>query len=201
MSSKRLKGKALMIVVSSPSGGGKSTLCRKLLSEYEGIEYSISCTTRKPRGEEKDGVNYHFMSPSAFSTKLDQGCFLENAEVHGNMYGTLRSTVEDAIRSGRSVILDIDVQGAAQIRRIMASDEGLLKNSYLDIFIAPPSMEELRARLEKRGEDSPETIELRLRNAEQEMRCADDYRYVIENDDLERAYAELVSVLEKESSL
>ncbi len=200
MSNSRLSGKPLMIVVSSPSGGGKSTLCRKLLAEYENIEYSISCTTREPRGQEKDGVSYHFMDTCEFRRQVEEGKFLEYAEVHGNMYGTLRTTVEESLRGGKSLILDIDVQGAAQIRTAVEGSAAELSDAFVDIFITPPSLAELKRRLEARGEDSAETIELRLRNAEKEMRCADDYRYVIENDEINRAYSELKDVLERESS-
>lgn len=199
MSSKRLGGKALVIVMSSPSGGGKSTLCRRLLDEYEGIEYSISCTTRKPRGEEKDGRDYHFMDRAAFMEKANAGAFLEHAEVHGNCYGTLKRNIEVSLTKGQSVILDIDVQGAEQIRKEASASGGLIAESFIDIFITPPSIDELRRRLEKRGEDTPETIDLRLKNAVREMRCAEDYKYVIENDGIERAYAELKDILEKES--
>lgn len=189
-----------MIVVSSPSGGGKSTLCRRLLDEYEDIEYSTSCTTRAPRGEEEDGISYHFMDMKEFQEQVSQDKFLEHAEVHGNMYGTLRATVEDSLSDGRSVILDIDVQGAEQIRAAISGHASELAEAFVDIFITPPSLEELERRLANRGEDSPETIALRLKNAEKEMRCAGDYRYVIENDDIDRAYAELRDTLEKESS-
>jgi guanylate kinase len=188
-----------MIVISSPSGGGKSTLCQKLLAEYGDISYSVSCTTRKPRGKEEDGVSYHFLDRADFEQKVKDGLFLEHAEVHGNMYGTLRHTVESALSSGRSVLLDIDVQGASQIRSAVDRGEGLLKSAFVDVFITPPSLDELRSRLMKRGEDSAEVVELRLVNAAAEMRCAGSYRYVIQNDDLESAYMELTEILEKES--
>lgn len=199
MSNKRLPGRPLVIVMSSPSGGGKSTLCRKLLLEYQDISYSISCTTRKPRGEEKEGESYYFMERAQFEEQVDKGRFLEYAEVHGNMYGTLKSTIDDALTAGCSVILDIDVQGAAQIRSAVSEIDDLISRSFLDIFIAPPSLAVLRSRLEGRGEDARDAIELRLKNAEEEMLCASDYRYVIENGEIDQAYCELVGVLEKES--
>ncbi len=200
MSSRRLPGRPLLIVLSSPSGGGKSTLCRRLLSEYDGIEYSISCTTRAPRGDEKNGESYFFMDSTEFEEKVAQGLFLEHAEVHEYRYGTLKSTIEDALSQGDSVILDIDVQGAAHIRTVVADADDMIAKSFLDIFITPPSLTVLRERLEQRGEDSAETVEVRLANAEKEMRCASDYSYVIENDDIEQAYRDLVGCLEKESS-
>lgn len=200
MSNRRLSGRPLMIVVSSPSGGGKSTLCRRLLKEYEGIAYSISCTTRSPRGEERDGKDYHFMDRVKFLERINSGEFLEYAEVHGNFYGTLKSSIEKSLESGQSVILDIDVQGAGQIRTAASSGAGLISKSFVDIFITTPSIEELKRRLQCRGEDSPETIDLRLKNAEIEMRCAFEYKYVIENNDIDRAYSELKEILEKESN-
>lgn len=199
MSNKRLPGRPLLIVLSSPSGGGKSTLCRRLLADYDGIEYSISCTTRAPRGDERDGVNYYFMKLDEFEEKVRLGMFLEHAEVHGNRYGTLKSTIEDALSEGCSLVLDIDVQGADQIRTVVAESDDAIAKAFLDIFITAPSLSVLRERLEKRGEDSPETIEVRLANAEKEMHCASDYRYVIENDDIDKAYQDLAGILEKES--
>lgn len=190
-----------MIVMSAPSGGGKSTLCRRLLSEYGGIDYSISCTTRAPRGGEKDGVHYHFMKRNDFDRAVQAGLFLEHAEVHGNMYGTLRETVEKALSSGQSVILDIDVQGARQIRQAVSGKSDLIARSFLDIFITPPSLDALRQRLVGRGEDSESVIELRLGNAQREMLCSNEYMYVIENDVIDKAYRNLVEILEKESSL
>jgi guanylate kinase len=190
-----------MIVLSSPSGGGKSTLCRRLLDQYDDIAYSISCTTRAPRGEEQGGVSYHFMDKKAFEGRIIDGGFLEYAEVHGNLYGTLKETIQNSLACGKSLILDIDVQGAAQIRAKLAGGHDLIAESFLDIFIAPPSLEDLKARLEGRGEDCKETIALRMQNAEKEMRCASDYRYVIENDEIDRAYIELIETLEKESLL
>jgi guanylate kinase len=201
MSNKRLPGRPLVIVISSPSGGGKSTLCRKLLLEYQDISYSISCTTRAPRGEEKDGESYHFMDRSEFTAQVEKGSFLEYAEVHGNMYGTLKSSIDEALTAGCSVILDIDVQGAAQIRSDVSERDDLISRSFLDIFVTPPSLSVLRDRIEGRAEDDEDSIELRLNNAQKEMRCASDYRYVIENGDIEKAYAELAGVLEKESGV
>ena len=187
----------LLIVVSAPSGAGKSTLCNKLLAESESLVYSISCTTRKPRGQEKDGVAYHFLTEEEFVKRIENGDFLENAIVHGNRYGTLRSTVEQALNQGKSIIMDIDVAGAAQVRDIINGlpEDDLIRNSFIDIFITVPSIEELEARLNKRGEDAPDVIQKRLNNAMGEIARANEYQHIVVNDDLECAYANLCSIL------
>lgn len=201
MSSKKPGGRPLLIVVSAPSGGGKTTLCDMLRKEFPLIEYSISCTTRKPRGEEMDGKDYHFLSDGEFDKRVEKGDFLEHAVVHGFKYGTLRRTVVDALGRGHSIIMDIDVQGARQVREKVraASPEDLLRKGFVDIFVAPPSAEELRRRLVKRGEDAPEVIGRRLKNAEVEMRSAEEYCYRIVNDNLDRAYDEIREVILKEA--
>lgn len=192
----------LLIVISGPSGAGKSTLCQRLLREREDVVYSISCTTRKPRGREVDGREYFFLSEDAFQKKLDQGLFLESAVVHGARYGTLKSTVMETLQAGRSVLMDIDVQGAAQIREKArnAPANDLLKSAIVDIFIAPPSLEMLRVRLAGRKEDSPEAMARRLKNAEEEWRQAPLYRHQVVNDDLESAYARLLAILSAEQA-
>jgi guanylate kinase len=191
----------LLIVISAPSGAGKSTLCDMLLSERKDIVYSISCTTRKPRGDEIHAKDYFFLTEQQFDDDVKAGRFLEHAVVHGNKYGTPRSMVADAMASGKSVIMDIDVQGARQIRSYAKTlpDEDLIKSGYVDIFVAPPSMQALRERLEKRGEDAQEDITRRLKNAEVEMSGKNEYRHVIVNDDLGRAYDELKKVLINEA--
>lgn len=189
---------AQLIIISAPSGTGKTTLCDRLLQDYPELVYSVSCTTRDPRGEEEDGVDYYFRSEEDFKRLLGEDAFLEHACVHGNYYGTLASPVREALSQGLSVLLDIDVEGAAKVRKSIAaaSPSDPLKNGTVDIFIAPPSMEALRFRLESRGEDSPETIEKRLKNAQGEMERASEFKYRIVNDDLEVAYKELKAVLE-----
>jgi len=193
-------GKPLLIVVSAASGAGKSSLCRALLEANPGMVYSVSCTTRAPRGGEVDGQSYHFLSRADFQQRVAQGAFLEYAEVHGNLYGTLRQTVEVAMKAGHSIVMDIDVQGAGQVRRALAAlpEDHLLRRGFVDIFIHAPSMHELRRRLEGRGEDRPEVIEIRLANAQREVAEAGLYRYRIVNDDFERARAELLSIVRKE---
>jgi guanylate kinase len=184
-----------LIVVSAPSGAGKTTLCDRLLAGHPSMVYSISCTTRAPRGDEVDGRDYHFLSPGEFELRASRGEFIEHAVVHGNRYGTLRRTVVETLAAGKDVLMDIDVQGAASIRKAARDGESILKNGYLDIFIAPPSLEVLRARLTGRGEDTVEVIERRLKNAMTEMARWREYRYLVINDELDRAYAELCAVV------
>lgn len=193
--------KALLIVVSAPSGAGKTTLCDMLLRDDANLVYSISCTTRKPRPSEKDGCDYHFLSRQDFEARVAAGEFLEYAEVHGNMYGTLKKSVIDSIIEGKSVLMDIDVQGAAQIRNnaMSASPDDPVRKAFVDIFITVPSIDVLRQRLEGRGEDSPEVIDRRVAAAAREISCSDEYMYVIVNDDIKRAYSELTEVITKES--
>ncbi len=190
--------RALLLVVSAPSGAGKTTLCERLLAETPGMERSISCTTRAPRGNEVDGKAYRFVSPDEFERQVQAGGFLEHAEVHGNRYGTLRGPVESALAAGRSVMLVIDVQGAAQVRAAVAAAGGALKSAYVDVFIAPPSLEELRNRLLKRAEDASDVIERRIRNAASEMARQNEYRYWVVNDDLETAYREFKAIIDAE---
>lgn len=192
-------GRQLLIVVSAPSGTGKTTLCDRLLAEHGDIVYSVSCTTRPPRGREVDGVSYLFLDAGEFRRRLDAGEFLECARVHGRWYGTLRSTVRDSMAAGNSVLMDIDVQGADRIRRYVAAlaPDDPLRAGFLDIFIEPPSIDALRARLTQRGEDAAEEIERRLREAAREMEARGRYRYRIVNDDIDRAYDALTGVIEE----
>lgn len=192
------KSRVLLLVVSAPSGAGKTTLCDRLLAEHPDMIRSVSCTTRAPRGSEKDGRDYLFLSPAEFNRRVEAGEFLEHATVHGNQYGTLRSTVEAGLNAGRDVLLVIDVQGAAAVRASARAAGGLLSRGYVDIFISPPSLEALRFRLQHRGEDAPEVIDRRLAGAVNEMARAGEYSYRVVNDDLDRAYAELNSIIRAE---
>lgn len=178
----------LLVIVSAPSGAGKSTLCEMMLERHEKMVYSVSCTTRKPRAGEIEGKSYFFVDETEFRRGVDRGEFLEYAEVHGAMYGTLHSTVRDAMAEGSDIILDIDVQGAAQVRRQVAElpENDILRQGYVDVFIAPPSMDELRSRLTGRGKDSEEVIEGRLKQAESEMNERTSYQYLVINDDVEK---------------
>ena len=193
-----MKTKPLFLILSAPSGCGKTTLIDMLLQEYPDIGYSVSCTTREPREGEEDGIDYHFLSEKRFRELLAEDAFLEHAEVHGHSYGTLKAPIAEVLASGESIILDIDVQGAAKVRervRELPSTDPM-KIGYVDIFINPPSMEDLRFRLENRGTDSPETIERRLANAESEMARAGEYMFQVTNDDLSLAYKRLCDLID-----
>lgn len=187
----------LLVVVSAPSGCGKSTLCDRLVDEFPKITYSVSCTTRPPRSGEEDGVQYFFLSKKEFRERSKNGEFLEWAKVHGNFYGTLEDTVLFAMEEGNHVLLDIDVQGAKQLRERLAHMDPRhpIRRGFTDIFISPPSMEELERRLRGRGTDEDKVIRRRLDNAAGEMAYAKEYTFQIVNDDLEKAYHELKTVI------
>ena len=189
----------LLIVMSAPSGAGKTTLCDRLLQDYPEITYSVSCTTRAPRGLEEDCVDYFFLTPAAFAERVSAGRFMEHATVHGHRYGTLREPVEEALAEGQSVLMDIDVEGAAQVRAFVETLPAghLMRDGFVDIFVRPPSLAALRARLDGRGEDSEEAMELRMENAAGEMARADEFGHQIVNDHLETAYRELVEIIEE----
>ena len=193
-----MKTKPLFIVMSAPSGCGKSTLIDMLLQEYHDIVYSISCTTRAPRGEEEDGLDYHFLSKERFEELIGENAFMEYAKVHDNYYGTLKAPIVEVLAEGNSMILDIDVQGAAKVRDYVRSlpNTDPLKIGYVDIFINPPSLEELRERLEHRGTDSAAVIEKRMRNAEGEMARAGEYMFQVTNDDLSVCYKRLCDLID-----
>lgn len=193
-----MKTKPLFIVLSAPSGCGKSTLIDMLLQEYSDFCYSISCTTRDPRGEEEDGLDYHFKTKERFEELIKEDAFIEYAKVHDNYYGTLKAPIQEVLAEGNSMILDIDVQGAAKVREYVRNlpNTDPMKIGYVDIFINPPSMEELRARLEGRGTDSAEVIERRLANAEGEMARASEYMYQVTNDDLGMCYKRLCDLID-----
>ncbi|MBL0420778.1 guanylate kinase [Ramlibacter sp. AW1] len=176
-----------LFVVAAPSGAGKSSLVKALMELDAQVQPSVSHTTRPPRGQEKHGREYFFVSPQEFDAMVAGGAFIEWAHVHGNRYGTSKKAVEDRIAAGADVILEIDYQGALQIKRIFA-------NAVL-IFILPPSWDELRARLERRGEDSAEVIETRLTNAAEEMAQAREFDYVIINELFERALFDLKAIV------
>ena len=169
-----------------------------LLQEYHDICYSISCTTRAPRGEEEDGLDYHFKTKARFEELIAENAFIEYAKVHDNYYGTLKAPIEEVLAEGNSMILDIDVQGAAKVRDYVRAlpNTDPMKIGYVDIFVSPPSMEELRRRLEGRGTDTPAAIEKRLANAEGEMARAGEYMYRITNDDLAMAYKRLCDLID-----
>lgn len=178
----------ILLVLSAPSGCGKTTLLRQVMAELPGLSFSVSHTTRQPRPGEEHGRDYHFVNQDQFKALRDQqpSGFLEWAEVHGNLYGTSRQEVESRLATGTDVILDIDVQGAEQVRH---------NAQPVTVFIAPPSLAELEQRLRGRGTESPESLRIRLANAEKEMQAAPAYTYLIINDQLNQAVLELKSVI------
>jgi guanylate kinase len=179
--------RGILFVISSPSGGGKGTLIRRLLDAVQGVSYSVSWTTREARPGEIDGVSYHFVTPDEFIRMRDAGGFLEWAVVHGHLYGTARGVVAQELSEGHDIVLEIDVQGAANVRAVM--------DSVVSVFILPPSFEILRARLTARMTERPEELELRLRNARTEVEQYRHFDYVIVNDEIERAAQQLASIV------
>ena len=195
--------KPLLIVISAPSGAGKTTLCERLLQDYPELTYSISCTTREPRGVEEDGEDYYFLTQEEFARHVASGDFLEHAKVHGFAYGSLKAPVYEAFAEGQCVLMDIDVEGAAQVRAHVATLPltDPMRVGFVDIFVRPPSLETLRERLDARGEDDEATIERRMRNAEKELARANEFRYHVVNDKLEIAYRELCGIIETVSGM
>jgi guanylate kinase len=183
--------RGIMLVVSSPSGAGKTTLTRNLLEQEENVSLSVSVTTREKRLSEIDGVHYHFISKRRFEAMRDSDELLEWAEVHGNFYGTPREAVEKALAAGRDMLFDIDWQGTQQLYAKMRAD-------VVSVFVLPPSAVELKSRLERRAEDSGETIKRRLRNAAQEIPHWNEYDYVLVNRDLDKSFARLRAILTAE---
>jgi guanylate kinase len=187
-----LSRRGLMLILSSPSGAGKTTLTRMLLQTKDlDLTLSISVTTRPRRSSEVDGIHYRFIDRKQFEAMRDSGDLLEWAEVHGNFYGTPREPVEKVLAQGRDVLFDIDYQGTQQVKQKTAED-------VVTIFILPPSMKELRARLERRAEDPPEIIAKRLENARNEIRRWTQYDYVLVNGDLQNTFDDLSSILTAE---
>ena len=182
---------AFPVILSSPSGGGKTTIARALLARRKDVGYSVSATTRAPRAGEVDGRDYHFLAEAEFLKRKARGDFAECAQVHGLWYGTLRQEVEQVLGSGRHVILDIDVQGAAQFRR--AFPQAVL------IFVLPPSGEALLARLKERGTENAAQRTRRLQSAIAELQAVPEYQYVVVNDELEQAIAKVSGILDAEA--
>ncbi|MBR2632637.1 MAG: guanylate kinase [Lentisphaeria bacterium] len=187
-----------LIVLSGPSGVGKSTLVGKLKQSLPALEFSISCTTRAPRGSEQNGVEYYFLSQEEFDAKRRNNEFIESADVFSHSYGTLKSEVIDRIRRGVQVVLDIDVQGALQIRKAALEDE-ILKRTATFVMIAPPDLETLKSRLSGRATDSAEQVAQRLAKAQSELQNFRHYDYLVVNDDLEKASEDLLAVFKAAS--
>jgi guanylate kinase len=186
-----MKREGIILIISAPSGAGKTTLCRSLLERFPTMKESVSYTTRAPRAGEVHGEDYYFVSREEFQRMIDADAFAEWAEVHGNLYGTALATIEEARTNGVDLVLDIDCQGACRLK------EQIERCIY--VFILPPSMEELRRRLENRSSDLQEVIDLRIERAAGEIREARWYDYIIINDDFETAFAELSAIVVAQS--
>ena len=184
----------LILILSGPSGSGKSSIYKMSIGELGAIEFSVSCTTRAPRPGEVDGHDYHFISRGEFDRLVAEDAFAEHAEVHGNCYGTLKSELLGRVQRGIDVLLDIDVQGAAQLRNLCAASCEF-RRACAFIFIMPPSFEELERRLRARATETEESILRRLANAKGEMAHASEYDHVIVNDDLARAATEFTALV------
>ncbi|MFS8640019.1 MAG: guanylate kinase [Symbiobacteriaceae bacterium] len=180
----------LMIVLSAPSGAGKGAIRRRLPERLPHLRYAVSVTTRPMRPGEIDGINYHFVTPEEFHARVEAGYFVEWAKVYGNYYGTPREPMETWLREGHDVICEKDVQGALKLMDIYPE--------AVYIFTMPPSLEELRRRIERRGTESPEARAQRLASADCEMACVDRYDYVVVNDDLERAVDDIIAIIRAE---
>ena len=188
---------ALLLLISGPSGAGKTTLCQGLLAQDPRLARAITCTTRPPRPGEADGVDYHFLDRGGFQQQLARGAFLEHAEVHGHLYGTLRAEVLDRLRFGRDVLLNVDVQGAAALRAC-AQAEPELRRALVTVFVRPPSLAELEARLRKRAQDSETVIQRRLAAARGEMVHGPEFDYVMVSDTVPQGLRRLQAILEAE---
>ena len=182
--------KGIAFIISAPSGAGKTSICRAIRSLVPGLAYSVSYTTRKKRRGEADGVDYFYISEEIFKRMIEQGQFVEWAQVHGHYYGTSKEFVNDKTGTGLDCLLDIDISGAKMLKKVYA--EGIF------IFVIPPSLQELKARLSKRQTEKPEEIQLRLENAISELRAFEEYQYIIINDDFTKAVEELKGIIQAE---
>jgi len=187
----------LLIVLSAPSGTGKTTLCENLLKARANCSRAITCTTRKPRPGEKDGVDYFFLQSDEFTNRMQSGQFLEHATVYGNYYGTLKSEVLNKLQHGKDVLLNVDVQGAATLRTAVKAEPNLSR-SLVTVFLAPSSLAELRRRLEDRNQDSPAIIEGRMNLARQEIEQWNQFDYLITSDTREEDLRRMLAIVEAE---
>ncbi len=191
---KEIKRLGIALIVSGPSGSGKSSISREVMKRHPEVAFSISCTTRPPRSGERNGVDYHFLSVEEFRKKIEAGEFIEYAQVHGNFYGTLKSEVEKRVTQGIDVILDIDVQGAAKVHELCRESE-IFRDAAEFVFVAPPSHAELERRLRGRGTDAEEVILKRLENSKLEISHWREYSYLLINDEFEEAVRKFDALL------
>lgn len=191
---KEIKRLGIALIVSGPSGSGKSSISREVMKRHPEVTFSISCTTRSPRSGERNGVDYHFLSVEEFRKKIEAGEFIEYAQVHGNFYGTLKSEVEKRVTQGIDVILDIDVQGAAKVHELCRDSE-IFRDAAEFVFVAPPSHAELERRLRGRGTDAEEVILKRLENSKLEISHWREYSYLLINDEFEEAVRKFDALL------
>jgi guanylate kinase len=187
----------LLLLISAPSGGGKTTLCQQLLAARSEMTRAITCTTRDPRPGEKEGVDYYFLDAGVFLKRVQAGNFLEHATVHGNSYGTLKSEVLGKLRQGKDVLLNVDVQGSAAIRE-RAQEDAELKRALVSIFLTPPSLDILEERLKKRGTDSPEVIQKRLSVARQEISQWKHFDYLLISTSIPEDLRRMLAIVEAE---
>ncbi len=192
-----IRNNGILFIVSAPSGAGKTTLCRMTVDYFSDLMHSISYTTRPPREGELDKADYHFISNLAFQQMIDRGEFLEWAEVHGNRYGTSLNDIQSLLKNGLDIILDIDVQGARQVKKQLSANSG---QSAVFIFVLPPSLEACEQRIRNRGKDNQETILSRLENAKSEIKEHVWYDYLIINENIEDAFQKLKSIIMAERS-
>jgi guanylate kinase len=193
----RVTSNPLLLLISAPSGGGKTTLCQHLLAAQPGMTRAITCTTRAPRPGEKDGVDYYFLDAASFLRRVQAGNFLEHATVFGNSYGTLKAEVLGKLRQGNDVLLNVDVQGAATIRA-RAEEEAELKRALVSVFLTPPSLGVLEARLRKRGTDAPAVIQKRLSVARQEVAQWKNFDYLIISGSISEDLRRTTAIVEAE---
>ena len=197
MNGPTFRRQGILFVISAPSGTGKTTLCENLRATPDFI-YSVSCTTRPPRPGEVDGTDYHFLSKEEFLHRIEHGDMLEHALVHGNYYGTLKGTVKEALQHGTDVLLDIDVQGAMTIRQ---TDDSMVHASLVDVFIMPPTIEELEKRLRKRGTETEEQVQQRLRTGREESKLWPLYKYTILSGSMEEDLIKFRAIMRAERYL
>jgi guanylate kinase len=184
-------------LISAPSGGGKTTLCQQLLAAVPGLERVITCTTRRPRPGERNGVDYHFLTPAEFEQRITAGDFLEHAEVYGHRYGTLKREVIERLRQAHDVLLNVDVQGAANIRRLAQADREL-QAALVTVFLTPPSVEVLAERLARRGQDPPEVVARRLAEARREIALWHHFDYLVLSSTVAEDLRRVRGILESE---